>query len=210
MTTPAAADEAAEVFGPHLIRLANLARKDTAVTVLFAQPTPPEPRSSGAPVSTIAPTDAVASTEHDGDTVIWHGTDDRWYDARRAGPDTWDVSAATNLADVEPVGTVTFSELLDLLRPRPSVGVRAYAENANGRFEQRTAVIVRQLRGLADEVAAIAAGDLPSDRGAVPPRSARAQAIVHRVTWKLANLDLGDLTAVAAEADLLAERLKGG
>ena len=88
--------------------------------------------------------------------------------------------------------------------PHVLAGAEAHLANANDRFEQRTAVIARQLHVLADEISAIADGSFGSDRGAVPPRSAKAQAIVHRVTWKLANLDLGDLTAVAAEADLLA------
>jgi hypothetical protein len=204
MTNP---DEFAEVFAPHLITLANLGRKDTAVTVLYAQS---DPRSSGAPMPAIAPAADTADVTFVGDTAVWAGTDGRTYDARRTAPDHWDVSAATNLDGYEGVGTVTFAELYDLIRPRPSVDVPGRAKNANDRFGQRTAVIARQLRVLADEVAAIAAGNLPGDQGAVPPRSAVAQAIVHRVTWKLANLDLGDLTAVAAEADLLAERLKGG
>ena len=88
--------------------------------------------------------------------------------------------------------------------PHILAGAEAHAASANERFEQRVDVIARQLHVLADSVTAVADGSSYDDRGAIPPRSAKAQAIVHLVTWKLANLDLGDLTAVAAEADLLA------
>lgn len=88
--------------------------------------------------------------------------------------------------------------------PHVLAGAEAHAANANDRFEQRLAVIARGLHDLADAVTAIANGPLDRDRGAIPARSATAQAIIHRVTWKLANFDLGDLSATAAEADLLA------